>query len=165
MKTSIRTSILLVTLLVGCLTTVACSKLAVLQAVVDSTAAAVPILEAAGVPIPPQVPAYVAAVADCIGMQTGTPTTNQLLLVSACLGKEIAPTLPPGIPQAVAGVVQLVIQDVLNYLQQNPPPVVGVVAAHAPISLSAGDVVKLQAMQAKAKATAEALRKYAALRK
>jgi len=141
------------------LMTVACSKLAVLQQIVDDTALAVPILEAAGVPIPPQVPAYVAAVANCIGMQPAQPTSAELLAISECLAKQIAPTLPPGLPQAVANIVALIVQDVQNYLNQNPVAIAVAKGARPIVKLSAGDLAKLQAMRAKAQATVKALRK------
>jgi hypothetical protein len=140
--------------------TVACSTLNTLQLIVDSTAAAVPILQAAGVPIPPQVPTYIAAVANCIASVPGAPTPGQLLVISACLDKQLAPTLPPGIPQAVANIMALVIQDVTQYLAQNPAPVVGATTARKlPTKLSAGDVAKFEAMRMKAQETVKALRK------
>ncbi len=138
-----------------------CSTLNVLQAVVDSTAAAVPILQAAGVPIPPQVPTYVAAVANCIGSVTGAPNPSQLLTISACLDKQIKPILPPGEPQAVLDAIALVIQDVQDYLAANPPPVTGtaVAARKLPTNLSAGDVAKFNVLRMKAQMTVAALRK------
>jgi hypothetical protein len=150
-----------VVLAVLMLSAFSCSNLNVLQAVVDSTAAAVPILQAAGVPIPPEVPTYISAVANCVGAQTGPPTTQQLLAISACMAKTIAPTLKPGLPQAIVDIVALVSQDVLNYLQQNPPPVVATTplpaAKAASKPLSSGDVTKLDAMREKARQTVAAL--------
>jgi hypothetical protein len=137
---------------------VACGTLSTLQLIVDATAAAVPILQAAGVPIPASVPAYIAAVANCIGSQIGTPTPAQIAAISECMAKQIAPTLPPGIPQAVADIVALIAQDVVNYLQQNPAPVVGSThTAHAITKLSDSDIAKLQAMRTKAQQTVVAI--------
>ena len=154
------TSLLSAAFLAGCLITTGCSSLNVLQAVVDSTAAAVPILEANGVAVPPQVPVYIAAVANCIGSQPATPTPEEIAAISACFAKQIVPTLQPGVPSAVVQIVALVAQDVVNYLQQNPAPVTSAVAARKiPASLSAGDLAKLQAMREKAAATVAALRK------
>jgi hypothetical protein len=135
-----------------------CGTLNVLQAVVDSTAAAVPILQAAGVPIPPQVPAYIAAVADCIGSVSGAPNPTQLATIAGCLAKQIAPTLPPGIPQAVANIVALIAQDVVNYLAANPAPVVGAVPAARAAKLSNADVAKFEMLRTKAQQTVVAIK-------
>lgn len=139
-----------------------CGSLGVLQAVVDATAAAVPILQAENVPVPKEVPVYLAAVSDCIGGQTGNPTTAQLAEISSCLARQIAPTLPAGVSRAVVSIVALVAQDVAKYLEKNLPPA-PVVAAKGPtvsrpIPLSAGDVAKVEAMRGKARQTTAALK-------
>jgi hypothetical protein len=102
------------------LATVSCGVLSTLQVVVDAAAAAVPILEAAGVPIPPALPAYVAAVSDCIGnADTTNPTTGQIATIAACLANQVEPALPPGLPQAVANIIGQIAKDVANFLAQN----------------------------------------------
>lgn len=144
------------------LCSVGCGSLDVLQAVVDSTAAAVPILQAAGVPIPPEVPTYISAVANCIGSQTGSPTSTQLAAISGCLARQVAPTLPAGIPQAIANIISLVSQDVIRYLQAHPAPVVAVPATVARQTVSnplgSRDTAKVEAMRIKAQATVVALK-------
>jgi hypothetical protein len=136
-----------------------CSSLSVLQAVVDATAAAVPILQAENVPVPPQVPVYLAAVSDCIGGQTGNPTTAQLAEISACFAKQVAPALPTGVSRAVVNIVALVVQDVAKYLEKNPAPVAAKgPTVNRPIPLSAGDAAKVETMRGKAKQTTAAIK-------
>jgi hypothetical protein len=91
-----------------------------LQTLVNVTAAAIPILEAANVPIPPSVPAYVGDVAQCIANAT-SPTPAQLVAIGGCLASKVAPTLGPGIPDAVVTIISQIAADVAAYLAQHPP--------------------------------------------
>ena len=74
----------------------ACSAISTLEAVVNATAAAVPILEAAGINVSPQAVTYIDAVANCAGSQSGStaPTDQQILAIAGCMASQIAPTLP-----------------------------------------------------------------------
>ncbi len=121
-----------------------CGALSTLQLVVDVTEAAVPVLEAAGVPIPPQIPMYVAAVADCIGLQTGTPNAGQLGSIAACLATQIAPNVP-GLPPGVAAVIGKIIDAVEKFIAANRPPLTTAKVlgpAIAPKPLKAADAMK-----------------------
>jgi len=127
-----------------------CSVLSSLEAVINATASAVPILEAAGVNVPPQAVTYIDAVANCAGSQNGStaPTDQQILAIAACMASQIAPTLPPGTASAIVSIVGAVAKDVANFLAQHPP------AAPNPqtklASMSAGDQAKVAAIEAKA---------------
>jgi hypothetical protein len=115
MKATIFSSLALLALLALTLALSGCSVLASLQIIVDATAAAVPVLEAAGVPIPPEVPTYIADVADCIGQQTGTPTPAQLTSIASCLATKAVPQLS-GLPSAIVNIVAQIAMDVSQYL-------------------------------------------------
>ncbi len=145
-----------ITAFVGlCMTLVGCGSFSTLQTIVDVTESAIPILKSAGVPIPPEVPEYVAAVANCIGSQSGTPNAQQILAISGCLSQQIAPSLPPGTPQTVAKVIASIIKAVADHLAKNPAPVPATARQAAkPMVLSAADVQKLQDLRARAAATA-----------
>lgn len=123
---------------------IGCGSFSTLQTIVEVTEAAIPIIRSAGVPIPAAVPEYVAAVAGCIGSQTGTPNAQQILAISGCLSQQIAPTLPPGTPQTVANIIASVIKAVSEYLAKNPAPVPATaLKVSKPLALSSADVVKL----------------------
>lgn len=140
----------------------ACSTFTALQNIVNDTAAALPIIEAAGVPIPANVVSYVGDVANCIGMQTGTPTPAQLVLIASCLATQVEPQLAPGIPQAVAAIVALVAKDVAIYLTQNPPATSAKVAP--PSSFSAAQGQQALKLRARAQVTAAAAKQLSAVR-
>lgn len=114
------------------------SPLTTLDTIVTAAEAAVPILQAAGIPIPPAVPTYLADVTTCISSNGSTPnpTTGNLALIAACLTNLAAPTLT-GLPQAIVSIIGQVIQDVANYLTQTPTPAHSAKAAVA-LSQSAG---------------------------
>lgn len=140
-----------------------CGVLSTLQVIVEATSAAVPILEAAGVPIPPQLPIYVAAVADCIGnANVNNPTTGELVTIAGCLASQVEPSLPPGTPQAIANIIAAIARDVANFLQQNDIQALKKLNAqtgqHEYKPMSAREVKKLAALKAKAHATAVAAR-------
>lgn len=120
-----------------------------IQAIVDATAAALPVLTAVGVPVPPQVALYVGDVAQCIGSLSGTPTPNQLTTVSTCLANQVAPQLN-GLPKAVITIVSLVITDVQQFLVKAP----AMQAQMAKRTLSPAQVSQIATMQTKARTTA-----------
>ena len=134
-----------------------CGTLSTLKAIVDVTESAIPIIQSAGVPIPAEVPEYVAAVANCIGSQTGTPNAQQILAISGCLSQQIAPVLGPGTPQKVANVIAAVIKAVTDYLAQNPLPPAAVPTPRAfkpSAPLSASDAAQFEKLRTRAAATA-----------
>ena len=113
--------------LAACLALSGCGgALATLTTIVTATEAAIPILEAAGVPIPPAVSGYVVDVAGCIATNgTGAnPTTAQLVEIAGCLAKQIAPTLT-GLPSTIVTIIGQVAQDITQYLTQVPAPTAG----------------------------------------
>lgn len=121
MKLSSATPIIVFVLVVVCiLVLAACNSLSAITAVVDATELALPVLESAGVQIPPQIITYVGDVANCIGGQTGNPTPAQILAISSCLASQVAPTLT-GLPGEIARVIVGVIQAVQKFIQQTPP--------------------------------------------
>lgn len=100
-----------------------CGALSTLSDIVTASEASIPILQAAGVPIPSTVTTYLADVNQCIAASGGAanPTTAQLLAISSCLAMDVAPTLT-GLPGAVAKIIGQVIADVGTYLTQTPAP-------------------------------------------
>ena len=135
-----------------------CSTLSTLQAIVNITASAVPILAAAGVPIPPTLPLYVAAVADCIGQaDVASPTTGQLLTIASCLASQVAPVVPPGMPSTVVSIIQAVVTDVAAFVSQNQ-----VASTHVSAMklrpMSGREAAAFHAAASKARATAAAAR-------
>ena len=99
-----------------------CGALSTLSDIVTASEAAIPILQAAGVPIPSTVTTYLADVNQCIAASgAADPTTAQLLAISSCLAMDVAPTLT-GLPGAVAKIIGQVIADVGTYLTQTPAP-------------------------------------------
>ena len=143
-----------------CLLLTGCGVLTTLQVIVDATSAAVPILQAAGVPIPPAVPLYVAAVADCIGnANTTNPTTGELVAIAGCLAQQIAPALPPGTPQTVDNIIAAIIQDVANFVAQHDVQALKANPAAGAILLSTREKTKLKQLVAKAKLTSIGARK------
>ncbi len=138
-----------------CAALTGCGSFSTLQTIVEVTEAAIPIIQSAGVPIPAEVPEYVAAVASCIGSQVGTPNAQQILAISGCLSKQIAPALPTGTPQTVANVISSIIKAVADYLAKNPVPVPATaLRATRPLALSASDTVKLGQLRDRAAVTA-----------
>ena len=120
-----------------------CGAFTTLQIVVDAAEAAVPILEASGVPIPPQVITEVSDVAQCIAGQTGNPTPAQILSITTCMTGLVAPTLT-GLPAAVVSAVEAVIQAVEKYLAQQAT------ATPANIKISPTQALKISQMKVKA---------------
>jgi hypothetical protein len=140
------------------LATVSCGVLSTLQVVVDAAAAAVPILEAAGVPIPPALPAYVAAVSDCIGnADAANPTTGQIATIAACLANQIEPALPPGLPQAVANIIGQIAEDVAKFLAQNDVKKIKA-GSVASVPLNARETRAFHSLTAKARETSRKAR-------
>ena len=126
-----------------------CGTLSTIQLIVDTTETAIPVLEASGVPIPPQVPLYVAAVADCVGNQTGQLTPAQIAAVVACLTRQTVPTLT-GLPPAVAAVITSIANAVAQFIIQNTDKPM-------PVITPAGQK-KLDALRARAQVTAKKAR-------
>jgi hypothetical protein len=134
-----------------------CGALSTLNIVVTATEAAIPILQAAGVPIPPQVPAYVADVAQCISANgsTANPTTAQLAAISGCLAGLVAPTLT-GLPAAIVSIIGQVAKDVAQYLAQVPPPGKGgSTSTKAHVALSTASAAQLQGFAKRSAAVVE----------
>lgn len=127
----------------------ACSPLSTLQTIVDVTAEAIPILEAAGVPIPPQVATYVADVAGCIAGQTGTPSPSQLATIGVCLVSQIVPSLT-GLPPGVADIIAKIAKAVETFLQQHTPSSAKKLAGS---QFSANDAQRFTELRARAKDT------------
>ena len=141
-----------------------CSAISTLEAVVDATEAAIPILQAAGAPIPPVVLTYVTDVGQCIAGQNGStaPTDAQLLAVAGCLGSAVAPSLPPGVGSAIANIVSTIATDVSKFLAQHPPPTAAAKLARGGHPLSAKDAAKFSTLKTRAQvavATLKAMRK------
>jgi hypothetical protein len=124
-----------------------------LQLIVDATADALPILQAAGVSVPAPVITYVGDVANCIGQLSGTPTAAQLTAVGTCLTAEVAPQLG-GLPGAVVSIVGLVIKDVQAFLTKAP----AIQAALVKTSLTQAQLLQVASMQTKARTTAAVAR-------
>ena len=144
---------LIVSLLLGLLS--ACGNaFQTLQDIVAATEAAVPILQAAGVNIPPQVNTYVGDVAACVaGTDGAQPTATELLQISSCLAGLVAPQLPPGVAQAVVTIIGQVIQDVSTYLSQHP-------AGPAVKTLSASQQSAFQALRTRARLVRDEMRRH-----
>lgn len=150
------TSVIAVLVVASLLALTGCGILQSLQLIVDATAAAVPILQAEGVNVPPQAAAYIGDVAACIGNTFGNPSPAQLLVIATCLGEKVKPTLPPGAAQALISIIDLVANDVAAYLTHPP---VGM-TPNAP-ALGSVDVNRMLKLRATAQDTAAACRKLA----
>lgn len=124
-----------------------------LQLIVDTTEAALPILQASGVAIPPQVILYVGDVANCIGQLSGTPTAAQLASIGTCLTTQVAPQLG-GLPGAVVSIVGLVIKDVQAFLTKAP----AMQAAMVKAPLTQAQLTQVATMQTRARTTAAVAR-------
>lgn len=121
-----------------------------LQLIVDTTEAALPIIQAAGVAIPPQVVTYVGDVANCIGqLGSGNTTAAQLAAVTSCLTSQVAPQLG-GLPGAVVQIVGLIVKDVQAFLTKAPAMQVAV----ATKTLTVVQANQITTMQTKARTTA-----------
>ena len=119
------------------------NPLSTIETIVTATEAAIPILEAAGVPIPPQVPQYIGDVAQCIANEPAGPLTGaELATIAGCLGALVAPTLT-GLPGAIVTAITAVVQDVAKYLSQVP-------ANAKPVSISTDQKMKLQSLHVRA---------------
>lgn len=140
-------------LILPALLLIGCSAISTLQAVVDSTAAAIPIFQAAGVNIPAVAVTYVNDVAQCVAGQNGatTPTDAQLLAIAGCLGTKVAPTLPPGTASTIVSIISSVVNDVAAFLAQHPAPMPTLTSARSHLSTS--DSTKLKLMESKAAST------------
>jgi hypothetical protein len=129
--------------------------LSTIETIVTATEAAIPILEAAGVPIPSQVPQYIGDVAQCIANEPAGPLTDrsemhawppaELATIAGCLGALVAPTLT-GLPGAIVTAMTAVVQDVAKYLSQVPA------SNGKPVSISANQKMTLQTLHSRAKA-------------
>ena len=139
-----RSAILVTLLLAGC------SVLSTLEAVVNATAAAVPILQAAGVAVPAAAVTYIDAIAACAGDQNGStaPTGSQVLAIAGCMAAQIQPILPPGTASTIVAIVGQVAQDVAKFLAQHPPTVA--LNAKASHPTAPGYSAKLKQIEAKA---------------
>jgi hypothetical protein len=152
-KTRRRFTLSLLSLLAFTLTLVSCSSpLTTLDIVVTAAEAAVPILQAAGVPVPPAIPTYLADVSQCIATDGGAanPTTAQLAAISVCLTTLIAPTLT-GLPAAIVTAIGDVIKDVAAYLASSPTPAH---RAKEPMALNTANAAQLHAIAGRAGAVA-----------
>lgn len=94
-------------------------SLSPLQAIVDATAAALPILQAAGVPVPAQATMYVGDVANCIGSLTTAPNASQIAAVSTCLTGQVAPQLT-GLSKTIVTAIGVVVQTVQQFITKAP---------------------------------------------
>jgi hypothetical protein len=149
MKTYLR----ILPVLAFCLALSSCSMLATLETIANITAAAVPILQDAGVPIPGPVIVYVQNVANCIAAQTAEPTPIMLAQIGTCLSAQLLPALDPNLPPAVQSIIMTVAKDVEAFLTQHPAgQAMKLKAGVDPHTLkfSAGDSAKFKAIQAKA---------------
>jgi hypothetical protein len=133
-----------------------CTAISTLEAVVNATDAAIPILQAAGVQVPQAAVTYIQAVSDCTATQNGStaPPDSQLLAIAGCLSTTVAPTLPTGAASTVVAILGVVASDVAKFLAQHPAPPAMLAKAKDPLSnvkaLSANDVAKLHALESKA---------------
>jgi hypothetical protein len=124
------------------------NPLSTIETIVTATEATIPILEAAGVPIPAQVPQYIGDVAQCIANEPAGPLTGaELATIAGCLGALVAPTLT-GLPGAIVTAITAVVQDVAKYLSQVPA------SNGKPVSISANQKMTLQSLHSRAKAVA-----------
>lgn len=128
------------------------ASLTTLQVIVDSTEAAIPILQAAGVAVPTEVALYIGDVAACIGNTSGA-TAAQLTSISACLTGKVAPQLT-GLPSAVVSIVGIVIQDVQKFLVKAPAMTASVQAKGVTVT----QANQVAAMQVKARTTSAVAR-------
>src|ERR1700679_1169098 len=138
--------------LAACLTLSGCGgALSTLTTIVTATEAAIPILEAAGVPIPPAVATYVADVAGCIATNGTNPSPSpvQLVAIAGCLASQVAPTLT-GLPSAIVGIVGQVAKDVAQYLSQVPASTTASAHAKSSAVLSANAGAQLHALAQRA---------------
>jgi hypothetical protein len=118
-----------------------------IETIVSASEAAIPILEAAGVPIPAQVPQYLADVNQCIAQEPGgSLNTAELAAIAGCLTALVAPTLT-GLPGAIVSSISAVIQDVAKYLTQVSPT-----ASANPATPSADQKMKAQSLRTRAAA-------------
>lgn len=131
---------------------VACGAFTKLQTVIDAAAAAVPVLESAGVNIPPVVVAYVEGVAGCVANQVGNPTPEQIAAITSCLAGIVVPTLPPGMAKEIVVVVQGLATAVENYLASEK-------TAGKPVSLNAVQTMKVNKMRDEAQGIVDQCRK------
>lgn len=132
------------------------SALQTIETIVTATEAAIPILEAAGVSIPAQVPVYVADVAQCIANEPAGPLSGaELTAIAGCLSALVAPTLS-GLPGAIVTAIFQISYDVATYLKQVPT-----VAAKRK-TLSTDQIVKLQSLHVRA---AEVVKRARAIKK
>ena len=116
-----------------------------IETIVSASEAAIPILEAAGVPIPTQVPQYLADVNQCITQEpAGSLNAAELAAIAGCLTALVAPTLT-GLPGAIVSAISAVIQDVAKYLTQVSPT-----AAPSPSPASADQKMKAQSIRTRA---------------
>lgn len=132
-----------------------CSTLSTLQTIADVTAAAVPILQDVGVPIPAQVVAYVGDVANCIAAQTADPTPVQLVQIGTCLASQILPALDPNLPPYVTSIINTIAKDIEAYVSKYPPGLKVSRAAPATLHFNPTDTVKFLSIRAKARDTVE----------
>ena len=112
-----------------------------IETIVSASEAAIPILEAAGVPIPAQVPQYLADVNQCIATEPGG-----LAAIAGCMTALVAPTLT-GLPGVIVSSISAVIQDVAKYLTQVSPT-----ASANPATPSADQKMKAQSLRTRAAA-------------
>lgn len=134
---------------------VGCGILSTLQIIVDTTAAAIPVLQAAGVPIPPEVPLYIVAVADCIGeADMANPTTGRLVTIASCLAQQVEP-LPAGIPEAIANLMAQIASAVANFIAQNKTAQISGVKIRP---MTPSETTRFHALCTEARATAGAAR-------
>lgn len=97
-----------------------CTELQVLDAIIATGKIAVPILDAAGQPLPATILGYVGSTLNCVAQQTGNPTPVQLVNISVCLTAVAAPEISAAVPTEVANVINKLIQDVNNYIAAYP---------------------------------------------
>lgn len=144
-------SVLMFAVVMLCLALSGCSAITTLQVVVDAVEVAIPVLQAAGVPVPPVVMTYVTEVSDCVANQNGStaPSDTQLTAIAACLATKQIPDLPPGTSQAITDVITKIVKAVEKFLGQNPAPSTAP-AARPHHNMKPKDNVQFLALKAKA---------------
>jgi hypothetical protein len=142
-------------LAVGSFGLVGCGNpITTIETIVSASEAAIPILEAAGVPIPAQVPQYLADVNQCIAQEPGgSLNTAELAAIAGCLTALVAPTLT-GLPGAIVSSISAVIQDVVKYLTQVSPTA----SAKNPSTVNADQKMKAESLRSRAAAVVKRAR-------
>ena len=100
-----------------------CSSFVVLQDIVNYSDEALSVLETLDPALPyvGLIATYLNDVNTCLAAAPATPTAGEIVTITTCLAQAIAPTLPPGLPQALVAIVTMVIKDVANWIESHGP--------------------------------------------